>query len=106
MLFMFHTTMRKPAEMPAQEFYALWCREAEASLRAIADGVIPHIWKVMGKDEIIGVIEAPDATALDLGLHELPVWKSGNTHLVQSIEWTVLRPYESWAEQLQQLAAS
>lgn len=104
MLFMFHTKLRKPADMPAETFYGLWREEAVASLEAVQAGIIPHIWKVAGKDEVIGVIDAPDADALDRGLHELPVWRSGNTHMIDSITWTVLRPYEQWADQLEGLA--
>lgn len=104
MLFMFHTRLRRPSEMPAHEFYAVWEREAVASIEAVEAGIIKHIWKVAGKDEVIGVMDLPDADSLDQGLHSLPLWKSGNSHCVQSVEWTVLRSYENWGEELKELA--
>lgn len=104
MLVMFHTRLRKPAEMPAAAFYALWHEEGVASLEAAAAGVITAIWKVAGKDEVIGVLEVEDGDGLDRGLFELAIWKQGMTHLVESIEWTVLRPYESWVEHLAELS--
>lgn len=104
MLAMFHTRLRKPADMPARDFYALWHAEGVASLEAQAAGVVKAIWKVAGKDEVIGVLEVPDGNGLDRGLFELAIWKQGMTHLVDEIEWTVLRPYENWVEHLGELS--
>lgn len=105
MLAMFHTRLRKPAEMAAADFYALWHAEGVASLLAVEAGVIKAIWKVAGKDEVIGVLEVEDGDDLDRGLFELAIWKQGMTHLVDSIEWRVLRPYDSWVEHLAELSA-
>lgn len=106
MLFMFHTRLRRPADLPADEFYAIWHREAVASMEAVEAGIIKHIWKVAGKDEVIGVMDLPDADSLDRGLHSLPIWRSGNSHLAVQIDWTVLRPYEHWTEELGELSGA
>lgn len=101
---MFHTKLKRPRDLSAHDFYEIWAREAEASMEAVAAGVITAIWKVAGKDEVIGVMEVADPDALDIGLHELPIWKTGNSDLVDSIEWTMLRPYENWTENVRSLA--
>lgn len=106
MLAMFHTRLRKPADMDARDFYALWHAEGVASLEAQAAGVMKAIWKVAGKDEVIGVLEVADGSELDRGLFELAIWKRGMTHLVESIEWRVLRPYDDWVDHLAELSGT
>src|SRR5215210_3850216 len=105
MLVHFRTLLKKPVDMSPQEFYAVWLQEAEASLAALEAGVFRGIWKVPGRHEVIGVIEVDDADALDRGIEALPLWKAGLQHAVESVEWTLLRPYEAWAEDLKGLAA-
>jgi muconolactone delta-isomerase len=104
MLVMFRTLLAKPEGMSNADFYGAWLEEAEASKAAVEAGIIRAIYKVPGRDEVIGIIEVEDADALDRGINSLPLWRLGYSHVVRSIEWTLLRPYERWADDLRLLA--
>ena len=104
MLVMYRTTLARPAGMTNGEFYGVWLEEAQATVEALAAGTVKAAWKVPGRDEVIGVVEVEDADALDRAVQGLPLWSRGYAHLVDRIDWTLLRPYEAWAEDLQRLA--
>jgi muconolactone delta-isomerase len=101
--FMFRISLRKPADMPATEFWSAWLAEAEPSLGAIAGGYL-QIWKVAGRDEAVGIMSVETLDDLD-GIYDLPMWASGNQHVVESVEWTPLRAHAAWVEDLKRLSA-
>lgn len=105
MLVMFRSTLRRPAELPPAEFYAAWLEEARGTLAARDAGVVTAVWKVAGRDEVIGVLDVPDGEALDRAVNGLPLWRRGYSHLVVDTQWTVLRSYDGWAADLERLAA-
>ena len=41
---------------------------------------------------------------IDEIMHSLPIWKLGYDYIID-MEWILLRPYENWAKQLDDLAA-
>ncbi len=104
MLFHLRVSLAKPAGMSNREFYGIWKQESEAGLAGMRAGIIKSAYKVPGKPEVIAVLEVPDADTLEHAVLGLPIWKLGYSHMVSSIEWTPLRPYEAWAEDLKTLA--
>lgn len=105
MLFMLKAHLSKPQNLSNKEFYGIWLKEAEAAVAAYKAGVIKAIWKVPGQTEVIAVLDVDSADALEAAVLSLPIWKLGYSHIVTNIEWTPLRPYENWAEDLKKLAA-
>jgi muconolactone delta-isomerase len=63
-----------------------------------------HIWKVAGKYEVIAVMEVEDGDQMDAALHALPIWQEGFAHVISELEWTPLRNYQNWSNQLKDLA--
>lgn len=104
MLFMLKAHLDKPANLSNKEFYTVWRQEAEAAMGAYKMGVIKGIWKVAGKPEVYAVLDVDSHETLEHAVLELPIWKLGYSHLVTSIEFTPLRPYENWAEDLKKLS--
>jgi len=104
MLFMLRAYISKPANVSNKEFYSVWLKEAEAAMGAYKAGVIKGIWKVAGRPEVLAVLDVDSHDTLDHAVLDLPIWKTGNSHIVTTLEWTVLRPYENWAEDLKKLA--
>jgi muconolactone delta-isomerase len=104
MLFMFRAKLAKPEAMSNKQFYGLWEKEAEAAVAALRAGAIQALCKVPGKPEVIGIMEVPTADDMDHAIHNLPIWKLGYSHIVADLEWTPLRPYGHWADDLKQLA--
>lgn len=105
MLFMLKAHLDKPQSMSNKEFYGVWLKEAEAAVGALKAGLIKAIWKVPGKTEVIAVMDVDSADAIEAAILNLPIWKLGYSHIVTNLEWTPLRPYESWYEDLKKLAA-
>ena len=105
MLFMLKAHLTKPQNLSNKEFYGIWLKEAEAAVAAYRAGAIKAIWKVPGQTEVIAVLDADSADTLEAAILNLPIWKLGYSHIVTSLEWTPLRPYENWAEDLKKLAA-
>jgi len=105
MLFMLHARLNKPQGMSNKEFYGVWLKEAEAAVGALKAGLMKAIWKVPGKPEVIAVMDVDSADAIEAAILNLPIWKLGYSHLVTNLEWTPLRPYENWYEDLKKLAA-
>jgi muconolactone delta-isomerase len=101
--YLFRIKLRKPDAMPAADFYAAWLEEAEPSLAAIDAGVL-QLFKVAGADEAVGIMSVESSDQLD-AIYGLPLWASGNGHLVASIEWTPLRAHADWVEDLRRLSA-
>lgn len=100
-----HIRLRRPEGMSSSEFFGVWKQEAAAGLAALEAGVIKHIWKVPGKYEVLAVISVDSVDQIDEAIHRAPIWKLGYEYIAD-LEWTLLRPYENWAKQLEKLAAS
>ncbi len=99
-----HAKLHKPDRMSNEEFFGVWKQEATAALQAVEAGVIKHIWKVPGKYDVLAVLGVDSVDQIDEIIHSLPIWKLGYDYIVD-LEWTLLRPYEHWAKQLDELAA-
>jgi len=104
MLFMLRAYISKPDNISNKEFYGVWVKESEAALAAVKAGAIKAIWKVAGRPEVIAVLDVDSHDTIDHAVLELPIWKTGNSHYVTTLEWTALRPYENWAQDLKKLA--
>ncbi len=104
MLFLLKAQINKPEGISNKEFYGVWLKEAEAAVAAHKAGVIKAIWKVAGKPEVVAVLDVESADVLEAAVLSLPIWKLGYSHMVK-VEWDVVRPYESWYEDLKKLAA-
>lgn len=104
MLVMFRSLLRKPPDLPSQEFYAAWLDEARGTLEGVEAGAVKAVWKVAGRDEVIGVLDVADGEVLDRTVNSLPLWRQGYSHLVVETQWTVLRSYEGWADDLERLS--
>lgn len=105
MLVMMTADLAKPESMPSEDFYEIWRQESVAALEALEAGAIKNIWKVAGEYQVIAVFEVESGDQIDDIVHSLPIWASGNPHMVPKITFKTLRPYENWAEQLKTLAA-
>ena len=105
MLFLLKAHLEKPQNMSNKEFYGVWLKEAEAAVAAHKAGLIKAIWKVPGKTEVLVVLEVDSPDALEAVILNLPIWKLGYSHIVTEMEWTPLRAYEHWYEDLKKLAA-
>lgn len=103
-LFMLRVKLAQPAGMSNAEFYGVWEQEAAVGLELLKAGVIKSLYKVAGSPEAIGVVELDSTDDIDRALHGLPIWKLGYSHLAVEVEWTPLRPYERWADELKTLA--
>jgi muconolactone delta-isomerase len=99
-----HAKLHKPDRMSNQEFFGVWKQEATAALEAVKAGLIKHIWKVPGKYEVLVVMAVDSVDQIDEIMHKLPIWKLGYDYIVD-MEWILLRPYEHWAKQLEELSA-
>jgi len=104
MLFLFHGKLAKPATMSDKEFYGIWKKGTEVSSAALKAGSINALYKVAGRTEVVGIIEAKTGDDIDALLHGLPIWKLGFSHLVRDVAFTPLREYASWAEELKNRA--
>ena len=104
MLVMMTADLAKPVSMDSGDFFEIWRQESVAAIEAVKAGVIKGIWKVAGEYQIIAVMEVDSADQVDEIVHSLPIWKTGNAHMVPKITFKTLRPYENWAEQLKTLA--
>ena len=98
-----HARLHKPEGMSNKEFFGMWKQEAEAALAAVEAGVIKSIWKVPGKYDVILIMGVDSVDQMDEIMHSLPIWKLGYDYVID-MEWTLLRPYENWAKQLDELA--
>ena len=98
-----HARLHKPDRMPNKEFFSIWKQEAQAALEAVKAGIIKVIYKVPGKYDVILIMGVESVDQIDEIIHSLPIWKQGYDYIVD-LEWTLLRPYEHWAKQLDELA--
>ena len=101
---MMHAKLAKPEGASNKEFFEVWRQESVAAMEAVKAGAIKNIWKVAGKYEVIAVLEVDDGDQLDDIVHSLPIWRLGYAHIVPEVNWTPLRPYANWAEQLKTLS--
>jgi len=99
-----HAKLHKPDRMSNQEFFGVWKEEATAALGAVKAGIIKNIWKVPGKYHVIVLMGVDSVDQIDEIMHSLPIWKLGYDYIID-MEWILLRPYENWAKQLDNLAA-
>jgi muconolactone delta-isomerase len=104
MLFMLQAQLAKPAGMSNKEFYGIWLQEAEAAVAALKAGALKALYKVPGQFAVVAILDVKTADELDQAICNLPIWKLGYSHIVTESQWTALRPYENWAEDLKQLA--
>ena len=98
-----HARLHKPERMSNKEFFGVWKQEATAAVAAVKAGLIKHLWKVPGKYEVLAILPVESADQIDQVLHSLPIWKLGYDYIAD-LEWTILRPYENWAKQLDELS--
>jgi muconolactone delta-isomerase len=101
MLILFHSKLTKPVGMTDKEFYGVWLEESQAALAAPKD-VLKGIWKVAGLHEVYVLFEVESAEQLDAILAELPMYKRGYSHMVETT-YSVLGPYEEWARLMQSI---
>lgn len=104
MLSLLKAHVAKPPEMSARPFYGLWRQEAEAALAAEAAGAIKAIYKAAAPYDVVAILGLPSGDDLDRAIASLPMWSSGNSHVVKTLEITPLRPYENWAPDLRVLS--
>ncbi len=96
--------LEQPEGMSNKEFFGIWSQEARAALGAVAAGMIKSIYKVAGKYEVIVILSVESGDQIDEIVHSMPIWTQGYSHIVKEMQWTLLRPYENWAKQLEGLA--
>lgn len=107
MLYLMRARVQKPESMSGHDFYSLWAGEAEnANTSGGGGGVIKTVWKAAGEDLVVALFDVEHIDQLDRGLYSLPFWRTGHAHLVPEIEWTPLRDYAGFIEDLKQLAAA
>ena len=63
-----------PGSMPAAEREELRVRERERAMELRAAGTLVRLWRVPGRRAVVGLWEAPDATALHEALASLPTF--------------------------------
>ena len=102
MHFLVRAKVKKPREVTNKEFYGVWQRESLSGRELDANG--GPIFKVVGKYEVVFILEVETEGELDELLHDLPIWKEGYQDMVE-LEVEALRPYTEWAHQLDKLAA-
>ena len=103
MLILFHSKLTKPAGMSDKEFYGVWAEEGHAALSAPKE-VLKGIWKVAGLHEVYVLFEVESASQLDAILAELPMYKRGYSHMVETT-YSVLGPYEDWVNLMESIIA-
>ena len=54
---------------------------------------------------MIVVIAVESVDQIDEIMHSLPIWNLGYDYIID-MEWTILRPYENWAKQLDRFCGS
>ena len=96
MQILFRGEMKKPYGMKDSEFYGVWLEEAKAAVAALKAGAIKGIWKVAGKNIVIGIIDVPDGESFNAMLMQLPVFAKGYSFL-NNMDYDVLTSYEDWA---------
>jgi muconolactone delta-isomerase len=99
-----HAKLHKPDRMSNQEFFSVWKQEAAAALGAVQSGIIKNIWKVPGEYHVVVIMSVDSVDQIDEIMHSLPIWNLGYDYIID-MDWTLLRPYENWAKQLDDLAA-
>lgn len=103
MLILFHSKLTKPADMSDKEFYSVWVEEGHAAMSAPKD-VLKGIWKVAGLHEVYVLFEVESASQLDQILAELPMYRRGYSHVVETT-YSVLGPYEDWLKLMETIVA-
>ena len=94
----FRVKLEKTESMSLEDFFGPWIQETEAVLAAQDAGVIKWIYKVAGQYEVLGVMAVESAEQLDEIMHQLPVWRDSNSHLVIDSEWKPVTSYAGWSE--------
>ena len=65
MLLMMHAKLRRPNSTADKEFYRIWAEEAEIGLQALEAGTIQQLYKIAGKNEVVGIFEIDNGDDLD-----------------------------------------
>jgi muconolactone delta-isomerase len=73
MLFFVRFDVHQPESMSNRELTEIWDREADAAIGAMEAGAVAHLWKVSGQRVVLGVLDMPDAEAVDRALAGLPI---------------------------------
>jgi len=84
-----------PAAMSQKDFFSIWAREAEAALGAKKAGLVIDIWKSVGAQRVVVVVNVDSLDTLDQILLDLPIMKEHGQHV--QVEVTPLRRFEDFA---------
>lgn len=98
----FRVRLQKSESITLEQFFEGWIAETEAVLAAREAGVIKWVYKVAGQYEVLGVMAIEQPEQLDEIMHELPVWRDSNSHLVEHAEWIPVTSYEGWSKLMKQ----
>ena len=98
MLFFVRFDVTQPANVANDELIAIWIREAEAAVGAMAAGAVPHLWKVAGQRVVLGVVDVPTAEDLDRALGGLPIIREMGPGMVTTAY--PIYDYRTFAEDL------
>jgi muconolactone D-isomerase len=75
MEFLVHIQVRWPADGDPDELARLTSAETVRAAELAEAGVLRRLWRIPGERANYGLWEAPDATALDLALASLPMFR-------------------------------
>ncbi len=70
-----------PAAMSQKDFFSIWAREAEAALGAKKAGLVIDIWKSVGAQRVVAVVNVDSLDTLDQILLDLPIMKEHGQHV-------------------------
>lgn len=100
MLYLVDITINYPAHCTHDEFLRIWAEETELALRGKASGAVVNIWKCVGENRVLVVLDVDSPRAVDLIMFRLPIMKKfGNT---VDVTVTPLRDYEEFAADMQE----
>lgn len=97
----FRVRLAKPESLSLEGFFDTWIEETKAVLAARDSGVIKWIYKTAGQYEVLGVMQVEQVEQIDEIMHQLPVWRTSCSHLVEQSEWFPVTSYEGWQKLMQ-----
>lgn len=74
MEFLVNLDVSRVYALPAAERDDLIKREQQRGLALMSEGVIKHIWRLIGHQRVVSIWAAKDADELQAALATLPVW--------------------------------
>ncbi len=98
---MMRAALVEPEDPANKDSFSLWIKETLAALVAIESKASMKVWKVAGKYEVIALMKVEDSDSMTPDQSE---WMDGFAHMVSDVEWTHLRDYKSWRDQLKETA--